>query len=139
MTVGMAGGKLGKGRAFKALEPGSHACTRPSKQAIPPSREQLSGGLGIRFTSGSSGVLTLPLVARVLGLNPAETKGAAILALEIVWSMRQRRRQQMYYRLAIQRGGDHLDGEVSWQWQSTALSSLQSLFQVLRLYGALPQ
>lgn len=45
----------------------------------------------------------------------------------------------MYYRLAIQQGRDHLDGEVSWQWQSTALSSLQSLFQVLRLHGALPQ
>jgi hypothetical protein len=64
---------------------------------------------------------------------------ATILALEIVWSTRQRRRQQMYYRLAIQRGRDHLDGPVPWQWQSTALSSLQSLFQVLRLYGALPQ
>ena len=45
----------------------------------------------------------------------------------------------MYYRLAIQRGGDHLDGKAPWQWQSTALSSLQSLFRVLRLYGALPQ
>jgi hypothetical protein len=45
----------------------------------------------------------------------------------------------MYYRLAIQRERDHLDGQGSWQWQSTALSSLQSLFQVLRLYGALPQ
>jgi hypothetical protein len=45
----------------------------------------------------------------------------------------------MYYRLAIQRGRDHLYGPVPWQWQSTALSSLQSLFQVLRLYGALPQ
>ncbi len=45
----------------------------------------------------------------------------------------------MYYRLAIQQGRDHLDREVPWQWQSTALSSLQNLFQVLRLYGALPQ
>jgi len=62
-----------------------------------------------------------------------------ILASEIIWSVRQRRRQQMYYRLAIQQGRDHLDWEVSWQWKSTALSSLQSLFQVLRLYSALPQ
>ena len=45
----------------------------------------------------------------------------------------------MYYRIAIQRGRDQLDRPSTWQWQSTALSSLQSLFQVLRLYGALPQ
>jgi hypothetical protein len=45
----------------------------------------------------------------------------------------------MYYRIASQQRRDHLDGEVSWQWKSTALCSLQSLFQVLRLHGALPQ
>jgi len=45
----------------------------------------------------------------------------------------------MYYRIAIRRGRDHFDGPAIWQWKSTALSSLQSLFQVLRLYGALPQ
>ena len=45
----------------------------------------------------------------------------------------------MYYRLAIQQGRDHLDRPVTWQWKSTALSSLQSLFQLLRLYGALLQ
>lgn len=45
----------------------------------------------------------------------------------------------MYYRLAIQQGRDYLDQKAPWQWKSTALSSLQSLFQVLRLYGALPQ
>jgi hypothetical protein len=45
----------------------------------------------------------------------------------------------MYYRIAIQQGRDHLDREVSWQWKSTVLSSLESLFQVLRLYSALPQ
>jgi len=45
----------------------------------------------------------------------------------------------MYYRLAIQRGRDQLDQPSTWQWKSTALSSLQSLFQVLRLYGARPQ
>jgi len=49
------------------------------------------------------------------------------------------RGQQMYYRLAIGRGRDQLDRPPTWQWKSTALSSLQSLFQVLRLYGALPQ
>ena len=45
----------------------------------------------------------------------------------------------MYYRVAIQRQGDQLDRPPSWQWKSTALSSLQSLFQVLRLYEAIPQ
>ena len=45
----------------------------------------------------------------------------------------------MYYRTAIQRGRDHLEWPVTWQWKSTALSSLQSLFQLLRFYGALPQ
>jgi hypothetical protein len=43
----------------------------------------------------------------------------------------------MYYRVAIQRQGDQLDRPPSWQWQSTTLSSLQTLFQFLRLYGAL--
>jgi hypothetical protein len=43
----------------------------------------------------------------------------------------------MYYRVAIQRQADHLDRPPSWQWQSTVLSSLQTLFQFLRLYGAL--
>ena len=45
----------------------------------------------------------------------------------------------MYDRIAIQRGRDQLDRLSTWQWQSTALSSLQSLFQMLRLYDALPQ
>ncbi len=45
----------------------------------------------------------------------------------------------MYYRIAIQRGRDQLDRPSTWQWKSTALSSLQSLFQVLRLYSSLPQ
>jgi hypothetical protein len=40
----------------------------------------------------------------------------------------------MHYRVAIQG-----DSSVLWQWKSTALSSLQSLFQVLRLYRSLPQ
>ena len=45
----------------------------------------------------------------------------------------------MYYRVAIQRQGDQLDRPPSWQWKSTVLSSLQTLFQFLRLYSALPQ
>jgi hypothetical protein len=45
----------------------------------------------------------------------------------------------MYYRVAIQRQGDQLDRPLSWQWHSTVLSSLQTLFQFLRLYSALPQ
>ena len=44
----------------------------------------------------------------------------------------------MYYRVAIQRQADQLDWLPSWQWTSTALSSLQTLFQFLRLFRALP-
>ena len=40
----------------------------------------------------------------------------------------------MYYRVAIQ-----VDPLPLWQWKSTALSSLDALFQFLRLYRALPQ
>ena len=40
----------------------------------------------------------------------------------------------MYYRLAIQ-----LEPSPLWQWKSTMLSSLDTLFQFLRLYQALPQ
>jgi hypothetical protein len=43
----------------------------------------------------------------------------------------------MYYRVAIQRQEDQLDRPPSWQWQSTVLSSLSTLFQFLWLYGAL--
>jgi hypothetical protein len=45
----------------------------------------------------------------------------------------------MYYRVAIQLGGEQPDRPLSWQWKSTVLSSLQALFQWLRLYSALPQ
>src|SRR5215831_2724576 len=44
----------------------------------------------------------------------------------------------MYYRVAIQRQGDQRNRPPSWQWHSTVLSSLQTLFQFLRLYSALP-
>ena len=40
----------------------------------------------------------------------------------------------MYYRVAIQ-----VDQVPHWQWKSTALSSLDALFQLLRLYRAVPQ
>ncbi len=39
----------------------------------------------------------------------------------------------MYYRVAIQ-----ADAAPTWQWKSTALSSLDTLFQFLRLFRALP-
>jgi len=55
----------------------------------------------------------------------------------ITLRVQQRRRQSMYYRVAIQRQGDHLDRPPSWQWTSTALSSLETLVQFLRRYGAL--
>lgn len=45
----------------------------------------------------------------------------------------------MYYRIAIQRARDQLDRPSTWQWKSTVLSSLESVFQVLRLYRAHPQ
>ena len=40
----------------------------------------------------------------------------------------------MYYRVATQ-----VDAAPTWQWKSTALSSLDTLFQFLRLFRALPQ
>jgi hypothetical protein len=40
----------------------------------------------------------------------------------------------MYYRIAIRR-----DPSAHWKWRSTSLSSLNTLFQFLRLYQALPQ
>lgn len=40
----------------------------------------------------------------------------------------------MYYRVAIQ-----VDPLPTWRWRSTVLSSLNTLFQFLRLYHALPQ
>lgn len=40
----------------------------------------------------------------------------------------------MYYRVAIQ-----VDAVPTWQWKSTVLSSLDTLFRFLRLYSALPQ
>jgi hypothetical protein len=39
----------------------------------------------------------------------------------------------MYYRVATQ-----VDAAATWQWKSTALSSLSTLFQFLRLFRALP-
>ena len=45
----------------------------------------------------------------------------------------------MYYRVAIQRERDQPNPPPSWQWKSTVLSSLQTLFHFLRLYSALPQ
>jgi hypothetical protein len=49
-------------------------------------------------------------------------------------SEQERRRQKMYYRVAIQ-----VDAAPTWQWKSTVLSSLDTLFQFLRLLRALPQ
>ncbi len=40
----------------------------------------------------------------------------------------------MYYRVAIQ-----VDLAPHWQWRSTVLSSLDALFQLLRLFRAVPQ
>ncbi len=40
----------------------------------------------------------------------------------------------MYYRVAIQ-----VDAGPTWQWKSTVLTSLDTLFRFLRLYHALPQ
>src|SRR5215467_4503392 len=51
-----------------------------------------------------------------------------------VWNDQERRRHKMYYRVAIQ-----VDVAPTWQWKSTVLSSLSTLFQFLRLLRALPQ
>ncbi len=40
----------------------------------------------------------------------------------------------MYYRVAIQ-----VNQQPTWQWKSTVLSSLDTLFRFLRLYSAFPQ
>jgi len=45
----------------------------------------------------------------------------------------------MYYRIAIQQEADRSDQLQGWKWRSTVLSSLESLFLWLRLYGTLPQ
>jgi hypothetical protein len=42
--------------------------------------------------------------------------------------------RRMYYRIAIQ-----VDAQPTWKWQSTALSSLNSLLQWLQVYRAFPQ
>jgi hypothetical protein len=46
----------------------------------------------------------------------------------------ERWRKKMYYRVAIQ-----VDSVPTWQWKSTVLSSLDTLFRFLRLLHALPQ
>ena len=45
----------------------------------------------------------------------------------------------MYYRVAWYQRPIQVHPLPSWQWKSTLLSSLQTLFQLLRLYSALPQ
>src|SRR5260370_19316881 len=50
-----------------------------------------------------------------------------------VQSVQKGRRHQMYYRVAIQ-----VDAAPAWQWKSTVLSSLDTLFHFLRLFRALP-
>ena len=45
----------------------------------------------------------------------------------------------MYYRIAWYQSAIQVHPSPTWQWKSTALSSLQAVFQFLRLYCALPQ
>jgi hypothetical protein len=45
----------------------------------------------------------------------------------------------MYYRVAIRRPGNQQGRASIWRWESTVLSSLQTLFHFLRLYHTLPQ
>ncbi len=44
----------------------------------------------------------------------------------------------MYYRVAMQRQADQADRPLSWQWQSTPLSSLNSLLRWLQFYQIFP-
>ena len=59
------------------------------------------------------------------------------LASGIILRAQQRRRQNRYYRVAIQQQTGQLDRPPSWQWTSTEFSSRETLFQFLRLSGAL--
>ena len=45
----------------------------------------------------------------------------------------------MYYRVAWYQSPIQVHPLPSWQWKSTVLGSLQTVFQFLRLYSALPQ
>ena len=63
---------------------------------------------------------------------------AKMLASRITLRARQRRKQRMYYRIATQRQEGQRDRTPSWQWTSTPLSSLQTLFQFLQLFRGLP-
>jgi hypothetical protein len=63
----------------------------------------------------------------------------SIIDSEIFLKAQQRRRQNMYYRVAIRREGDQLDRLPCWQWKSTVFSSGQAMFHFLRLSGELPQ
>jgi len=45
----------------------------------------------------------------------------------------------MYYRVAWYQSAIQVHPLPTWQWQSTVLSSLETVFQFLRLYSALPQ
>ena len=45
----------------------------------------------------------------------------------------------MYYRVAWDQRAIQVHPLPGWQWKSTVLSSLQTVFQFLRLYSALPQ
>jgi hypothetical protein len=44
----------------------------------------------------------------------------------------------MYYRVAIQQGGDRLDSSSTWEWKSSPLASLNTLMHWLQVYRALP-
>ena len=59
-----------------------------------------------------------------------------MLASRIFLRTQHRKRQSMFYRVAIRQERDQHDQSPSWRWQSTVLSSLQSVFQFLRLYRA---
>jgi hypothetical protein len=54
-------------------------------------------------------------------------------ALWNILKTQQRKRQRMYYRVAIQSGQPS-----TWQWKSTPLSSLHALFHWLQYYRAFP-
>jgi hypothetical protein len=43
----------------------------------------------------------------------------------------------MYYRVAFYQSAIQVNPSPTWQWKSTVLSSLDALFQFLRLYRAL--
>ena len=74
-------------------------------------------------------VLTLPMLSYHESRTVNTPCDATILASRKRLEVQKSRRQKMYYRVATQ-----VDPVPTWQWRSTVLSSLDTLFQFLRSF-----